>query len=208
MVKHSRNKRHPRKSHRKSSKKMYGGEFTDTDRNELVQLGFAPDQIEALVENDSNINLVRMALQQINPETGNVFTPQELIDSLHEDMNISGISMNSNHDLEDDDELDENNISNGSMHLSELNQSVGSDNNTTTESFGSLGGKRRKTKKSRKTKKTRKTRKTRKSIKSRKTRKQRGGQCYGRGIGANNYDPNFSIYNTNELQLFPYKPTN
>ena len=175
---------------------MYGGEFSDADRNELIQLGFEPDQIEALVENDSNINLVRIALQQINPETGNVFTPQELIDSLHEDMNISGISMNSNHDLEDNDELDGNNMSNDSMHLSELNQSVGSDNNTTTESFGSLGGKRRKTRKSRKTRK------------ARKSRKQRGGQCYGRGIGANNYDPNFSIFNTNELQLFPYKPTN
>ena len=196
MVKHSRNKRHHRKSRRKYSKKMYGGEFSDADRNELIQLGFEPDQIEALVENDSNINLVRIALQQINPETGNVFTPQELIDSLHEDMNISGISMNSNHDLEDNDELDGNNMSNDSMHLSELNQSVGSDNNTTTESFGSLGGKRRKTRKSRKTRK------------ARKSRKQRGGQCYGRGIGANNYDPNFSIFNTNELQLFPYKPTN
>ena len=46
------------------------------------------------------------------------------------------------------------------------------------------------------------------SRKIRKTRKQRGGQCYGRGIGANSYDPNFSIFNTNELQLFPYKPTN
>lgn len=196
MVKHSRNKRHHRKSHRKYSRKMYGGAFSDADRNELVQLGFTPDQIEALVENDSNINLVRMALQQINPETGNVFTPQELIDSMHEDMNISGISMNSNHDLEDNDELDGNNMSNGSMHLSELNHSVGTDNNTTTESFG---GKRRKTKKSRKSRKTKK---------SRKSRKQRGGQCYGRGIGANSYDPNFSIFNTNELQLFPYKPTN
>jgi hypothetical protein len=37
---------------------------------------------------------------------------------------------------------------------------------------------------------------------------QRGGTCYGRGVGANSYDPNFSIYNTRELQLFPYKPTN
>ena len=55
---------------------------------------------------------------------------------------------------------------------------------------------------------SRKTKKSRKTGKSRKTKKQRGGQCYGRGIGANNYDPNFSIYNTNELQLFPYKPTN
>ena len=40
-----------------------------------------------------------------------------------------------------------------------------------------------------------------------KTRKQRGGMCYGNGVGANSYDPNFSIYNTRELTLFPYNPT-
>jgi hypothetical protein len=39
-------------------------------------------------------------------------------------------------------------------------------------------------------------------------RKQKGGVCFGNGIGANNYDPNFSIYNTRELRLFPYKATN
>ena len=44
--------------------------------------------------------------------------------------------------------------------------------------------------------------------KTRKTRKMKGGTCYGNGVGANNYDSNFSIYNTRELQLFPYKPTN
>ena len=49
--------------------------------------------------------------------------------------------------------------------------------------------------------------KSKKSRKSRrKSRKQKGGVCYGSGVGANNYDPNFSIYNTRELQLFPYKP--
>ena len=40
-----------------------------------------------------------------------------------------------------------------------------------------------------------------------KSRKMKGGQqVYGRGYGANCYDPSFSIYNTNELKLFPYKP--
>jgi len=59
--------------------------------------------------------------------------------------------------------------------------------------------------------KYKKTRHNKKTINHKKTRhtrrrKQRGGICYGNGVGANNYDPNFSIYNTNELQLFPYKP--
>ncbi len=40
----------------------------------------------------------------------------------------------------------------------------------------------------------------------RKTRKMKGGALYGTGVGANNFDPNYSIYNTRELTLFPYKP--
>lgn len=49
---------------------------------------------------------------------------------------------------------------------------------------------------------------TRRNYKKRtmRSRKQKGGICYGKGVGANDYDPNFSIYNTRELQLFPYKP--
>lgn len=52
---------------------------------------------------------------------------------------------------------------------------------------GNNGGKRRKTRKMRR-------------------HKQRGGARYGTGVGANNFDPNNSIYNTQELNLFPYKP--
>jgi hypothetical protein len=37
-------------------------------------------------------------------------------------------------------------------------------------------------------------------------RRQKGGMCFGNGVGANTYDPNFSIYNTRELSLFPYAP--
>ena len=43
------------------------------------------------------------------------------------------------------------------------------------------------------------------SKRRRSTRKMKGGKCYGTGVGSNNYDPNFSIYNTNMLKLFPYK---
>ena len=54
------------------------------------------------------------------------------------------------------------------------------------------GGKRRKGRKSRKMR--------------RKTKKQRGGMRYGTGVGANCFEPNYSIYNTPALSLFPYKP--
>ena len=52
-------------------------------------------------------------------------------------------------------------------------------------------------------KRTRKLRRNRKRMKS---RKQRGGNCFGNGVGSNTSDPNFSIYNTRQLDLFPYNP--
>jgi hypothetical protein len=47
-----------------------------------------------------------------------------------------------------------------------------------------------------------------KTVKTRKKkRKQTGGLTrIGTGIGSNCYDPNYSIYNTNLTNLFPYKP--
>lgn len=66
----------------------------------------------------------------------------------------------------------------------------------------------RKYKISKKHKKTRLTKlkklKTRKNKTRRQRQRQRGGICYGQGVGSNNYDPNYSIYNTNMLKLFPY----
>lgn len=57
-------------------------------------------------------------------------------------------------------------------------------------------------------KKNRKSRKqNRKSRKQNRTsRKLRGGMRYGTGVGSNCNDPNYSIFNTNLLKLFPYKP--
>lgn len=80
-----------------------------------------------------------------------------------------------------------------------LDMSQGSD--IFDEDLDQNGGKRKKSKKRRKlVKKGGKTRKIRRR------RRQRGGVCYGNGVGANNYDPNYSIYNTNLTKLFPYKP--
>jgi hypothetical protein len=46
----------------------------------------------------------------------------------------------------------------------------------------------------------------RKSNKKSKKYNKKGGAIYGTGVGSNCYDPNFSIYNTRELELFPYRP--
>ena len=53
------------------------------------------------------------------------------------------------------------------------------------------------------------SRKGKKNSNRRRTYKNKmiGGQRYGTGVGSNCYDPNLSIFNTNLLKLFPYKPT-
>jgi hypothetical protein len=89
------------------------------------------------------------------------------------------------------------------MSPSKIVEEIQEGDDTTIESPHSFYSNAMGKKKSRKSK-SKKSRKS-KSKKS-KTRKQKGGVCYGSGVGANNYDPNFSIYNTRELQLFPYKP--
>lgn len=110
----------------------------------------------------------------------------------------------------------------GPMNIDELespppNPEEGlTDTEMDTDDEGMNGG--RKTRKNRKTnkrnnrktmkRKNRKTmkRKNRKTMKrkNRKTNKQRGG---GYGTNCAQKDPNFSIYNTRELTLFPYNPT-
>lgn len=101
-------------------------------------------------------------------------------------------------------DMDETFDLNGPLNESDLNvsQDTNMSGNTTNpddSSFINFGGKRRK--KLSKKKQNKKGRKTRKN-----KRKQKGGTCFGNGVGANSYDPNFSIYNTRELELFPYRP--
>lgn len=110
-----------------------------------------------------------------------------LILPIMDEESISSISSNSN-----------SNYNKGSSEMSIINPSNSSSETSTLildiPDDGNARGKRRK---------TIKTRKNRRGKRS-----QRGGTCYGHGVGANSYDPNFSIYNTRELELFPYKPTN
>ena len=238
MVKQSRKKlrRPKRRSFRKRTNKvglkMVGGTFTQEETEELLGMGFTQDDIHILSNTGVGLNIIKISLTQVNPATGAPFTPQELIQSVNEvneemnELDISGISNASDddHNLDDEYNLDDSvkdsmnttqdNISNvtsnnslmeynstndNSLHLSDLENSNIDSTNTTREE-DSFGGKRKKLRK------TRKSRKSRKNV--RKSRKQRGGMCFGNGVGANSYDPNFSIYNTRELSLFPYRPTN
>jgi hypothetical protein len=233
--------------HRATKKyKQRGGYFTNEEIIEMNRLGFTDEQIQNLTDiNLTDIRLVRQSLQQINPNTGVNFTPQELIDSVmrvnqeldenimaddsFNSLNESTISTISNgsdvHDLDNDFDIDFDD--NNSLHLSDLGV-MNSSRDTTRETM-SLGGKSRRSNKKRKTIRKRKgktIRRTKRTIrKIHRTRKMRGGnvdelssadfnpnlaydskQNGGRNIGANCNDPNFSIYNTRELTLFPYNP--
>lgn len=193
-----------KKSNRRHSRKMRGGQLNE---QELMTLGFTAEQINTLHEfNIDNMNLIRMSLQQTNPQTGNPFTPQELIDSLNE----------ANNEIANLDEED--NVSNGvnppAMDM-EMEMDINVNNNfqpgpalnmedLEPESPRSVvdfpqGGRRKRRTRSRKMRKMRRMR-------SRNRKTYKGGACYGNGVGANAFDPNNSIFNTRELQLFPYRP--
>ena len=190
---------HKRRSNKKTrayrkTRKMRGGAL---DEQALLNLGFTADQIDALngygIE---NMDLITMSLQQTNPQTGANFTPQELMDSLNDVQNeINNM---------DDGENAASNGVNPPEPESPLSMQMQMPNNfnqmpaLSMEDLGPYsprsvteeptGGKRRR-------------------AKHRKTMKKRGGGgCFGNGVGANAYDPNNSIFNTRELQLFPYKP--
>ena len=70
---------------------------------------------------------------------------------------------------------------------------------------------RRRTQRYKNTKKRSQPKKRVRKTRVRTRRKQRGGKqsggtCYGTGVGANSMENNFSVFNTNQLKLFPYKP--
>jgi hypothetical protein len=210
MAKRRQTRRMSRRS-KKYSRKMRGGAL---DEQELMQKGFTAEQIAALHNYGiDSMYLINMSLQQVNPQTNAPFTPQELIDSLND----------VNNEAENEDDVQEgvnqppppefnnidNNDINNHMNFNNMNfeqgpgldmQDLGpySPQSVTEEPYGGRRsrGRRRRSRKH----------KFRKSGRKMRSRKLKGGACYGNGVGANAFDPNNSIYNTRELQLFPYKP--
>ncbi len=190
---------------RKSSKKMRGGAL---DEQALLNLGFTSEQIAALQGYGiENMDLITMSLQQNNPQTGANFTPQELMNSLNE-------VQNEINNMEDDMELSDGvnpplNAEPNSPAQMQMPNNVDQMPALSMEDLGPYsprsvteeptGGKRRKKSMKKKTMKRRNKR-------NKRTVKRGGGGCFGNGVGANAYDPNYSIFNTRELQLFPYRP--
>lgn len=216
-------KTHKRRVHRKK-KIMKGGAYNPEELETLRNNNFTDNQIETLENMDIPINEV---MRKINDRMNQGENPDDITDIVMEEIMDENIFQNQNNNVmnmniapiqnneEDihylyDDDL--NSSRNSSIHLSDLNDSRMSGYTTNPdESFSSdesfmsdqsFGGKKRQKRLSKKIKKNKKGKKSRKN---RKSKKQRGWTRYGSGVDANNYDPNFSIHNTRELELFPYK---
>ncbi len=228
--KHTRNKRQKRIIYR--TRKMKGGAYSQTEMQELQNAQFSENQIQSLEEMNIPFNEVIFRVNQLkNVVADEDIAEQIMVEILNEqifqnsnssEMDVIPHAEDDVHDMDisfngDDNSLHMSDLNNNSLHMSDLNVNQDSMNVNTTapdESFGNsqmsdsiasslfsennsfaseTGGKKRRRKTSKKKRITRKS------------RKQRGGMCYGNGVGANSNDPNYSIYNTNMLKLFPYK---
>lgn len=214
MVKSRRNMR--------KNKNMRGGVLTEQQEKSLSDLHFSPGQVSRLNDLDITYEQIQQKISEFNgpPDELPDFVDNYFLNNeVNENPNAEPMQIIGANEYDEDDEDD---VNGDPLNMSDL--SIGSRNSgyTTKESgaldesgaFGEFGGKKRHRKtvrrtmrKNKKHSKSRKTHKTRKH-KRKYSYKQKGGICYGNGIGANNYDPNFSIYNTQELKLFPYRPTN
>ena len=205
MVKQSRKKlrRQKRKATKRSTRKMVGGVFTPDESQQLQGMGFTQDDIQILSNTGVGLNIIQMSLSQVNPATGAPFTPQELIQSVNE-ANEEMANLDEGAAVPNQENVapgvpgppyNDVPVAPGANYFEEQGPGLNMEDlgPYSPRSVTEMGGRRRKTRKGRK---------------SSKSLKQRGGTCYGNGVGANNYDPNFSIYNTRELTLFPYRPTN
>ena len=201
----------------KKRRNMKGGMLNAAQTDYLTNLHFSIGQIERINDFDVTYEEVQQIIDEYNElENPEVDLPDYvdhkiIADNMNNVENDDQNAENEDNDYQDEGPLNMSDLSIGSRNSGYTTKESGALDETAT--FGEFGGKKRRRKTMRKNKKNSKSRKTRKTRKTRKHKrkysyKQKGGICYGNGIGANNYDPNFSIYNTQELKLFPYRPTN
>lgn len=206
---------------RKIRRNMRGGAFSQTELQQLQINGFSEDQIQSLQDRNIPFNEVMERINDLWNQgdygfhgNSDEFAEQVMTEMLHpQNTDIMDTIPHAQDDIHDMD-LSFNGDDN-SLHLSDLNVTQDSMRANTTvadESFNNsqmsdismpsvfsenesimseTGGKRRRRNTFKKGRKG--------------SRKQKGGRCFGNGVGANNYEPNYSIYNTNMLKLFPYK---
>lgn len=186
--KNAKTNNYKNKRMRKSKKYMRGGDLTQEDQETLRGHQFNDHEITNLNQLNIPMNIINEAIAYYHDNSHQIII--NIAKQLNENdvQNDSGNASSLLHDsdLQADNNL---NVSDDNIpaipHADNDIHDLGDSVNTTfgDESFN--GGKRRRHRS--------------------KKNKMRGGRCYGNGIGSNSYDPNYSIYNTNMLKLFPYK---
>jgi hypothetical protein len=190
-----------RRRHRRRT--MKGGAFSQQELQQLQNNQFTQYQIQSLTDLGVSFNEVMQKINTIRNQEGFAGNQDDVAEQvsvellneyIFENPNTQHLDMDQSFDSQDSMHLSDLNASQGSLHLSDLDNSRMS-GYTSYESNDEFGGRR-----------IRRNSRKRRGKKARKTRKQRGGMCFGNGVGANSYDPNYSIYNTNMLKMFPYRP--
>jgi len=202
----SKSKRFNKKSKtkvNKSRKNMKGGEFTPEEEETLRNQGFDDNEIARLIQLNIPMNIINQAITYYHENSHQLIinVAEGLNENANENGNENGNDNMDNEnmaplnldDLQGDVVPDDNNGLANIPHNPDDNPDIDLDESGNT-SFAddSFGGKRR-------TK-----RKRPKMRKHKSQRKMKGGVMFGNGYGANCNDPNYSIYNTNLLKLFPY----
>jgi hypothetical protein len=175
------------KSKRVYKKNMKGGEYTQEQTQQLINAGFNNTFLKVVDSAKVGFNILWNNFQSSN------LTPQQYMDQTYNDLNMNpddGITDNE----EDDDDQEGGKKNNKQSRKNKTRKNKTKKNKT----------QKNKTKKN-KTQKNKKQ-KNKKQIHSKKSNTLKGGMVYGNGYGANCNDPNYSIYNTNLLKLFPYNP--
>lgn len=188
--KHTKHRRHKRQR-----RTIKGGSFSQQLNNTDVSDNSFDTQGPINIDELNTSNIIEEDNGPMNIDELNTSNITETHDG---PMNID--ELDTDYTTDADDTV----ISDGPMNIDELNTNDMS--GYTTEADETYGGKRMIKRRTRKLKRKNKNTRKKRTSKRKHRRRQRGGTCYGNGVGANSYDPNYSIYNTRELQLFPYKP--
>jgi hypothetical protein len=200
------------------NKNMRGGYFTENEIQNLENIGFSEQQINDLIELNIPYNIISEAITTYHADYYNIIVniAQRLMNEnnvLEEDQENNDLFQPGDLDVSHDNAVQQ--VLPGDLDLSAISSDSGK---TSIEGEDDIsfddddeivlnandevifphevvhqGGKKRSRK--------------RKNNKRKKTnRKIKGGAVFGNGYGSNCNDPNYNIYNTNLLKLFPYNP--
>lgn len=190
--------KHKTKRTKRVHKSMKGGELSQEEQENLRGLGFQDDEIDRLNQLNIPMNIINQAITYYHENSHQLII--NIAQGLNENANeVMGQDINNEAmapldlaDLQGDGVPDDDNV------LANIPQNQDDEHNIDLDESGntsfadeSFGGKRRS--------------KKRRHLKKHKShRRIKGGAVYGNGYGSNCNEPNYNIYNTNLLKLFPY----